>query len=188
VYGRAARVLRVLGPPHPQPLPARRLADPAGPLLQLQRRGAREGLHALPAQLARDLGAGQQLHRRAVVLGALHQVEDVQQVLVGAGHADVQLLLAHEAVGRRVRGVRVARRDLLDHPAPAPQERDQHEAHHDQRHQDPENLHASSEPDGSDNWRTRSTVLWKTSAALPRGPVENLRIVVHPAGALRSAP
>ncbi len=85
LHGRAARVLGRLGPPHPQPLPARRLADPAGPPRQLQRRGAREGLHALPAPLAPGLRAGQQLLRPPVVLGALHQVQDVQQSWSGPG-------------------------------------------------------------------------------------------------------
>lgn len=172
VHRRAARVLRCLRAPHPQPLPARCLADPARPLLELQCRRAREGLHALPAQLARRLRAGQQLLRGPVVLRVLHHVQDVQQILVGAGHADVQFLRAHEPVGLGVRGVRVARRDLLDHAAPAPQERQQHEADHEQRHQDEQNLHVSSEPDRADNWPTHPHTCGKTSgrAALRRPP------------------
>ena len=74
-------------------------------LLQLQRRRSGEGLHALPAQLALLLGAGEQLGRGPPVLGALHDVEHVQEVLVGAGQPDVQLLLAHESVRVRVGGV-----------------------------------------------------------------------------------
>ncbi|CAM5243634.1 hypothetical protein SALBM311S_01352 [Streptomyces alboniger] len=121
MHRRAARVLGRLRPPHPQPLPARCLTDPAGPLPQLQGRGAGEGLHTLPAQLALRLGAGQELGGRRVVLTALHHVQDVHEVLVGAGHPDVEFLLLRESVVRGVRGVRVARMDLLDHAAPAPQ-------------------------------------------------------------------
>lgn len=156
VHRSAARVLGLLGPPHPQPLPARRLADPARTLLQLKGRGAGEGLNPLPARLARDLRARQELRGRLVLLRALHQVQDVQEVPVRSGHADVQLLLTQESVVRRVRRVRVAGRDQLYAGAPAPEDRQQDQAEHGQRHQDPENLHASSEPDGSDNWPTRS--------------------------------
>lgn len=155
VHRRATRVLGRLGAPHPQPLPARRLAHPAGPLRQLQCRRTREGLHPLPPDLADRLRTGQQLLRRPVVLGTLHHVQHVQQILVGPRHPHVEQLLPHEPVVRRVRRVRVPRLHLLNAGPPTRHDRPHHEPDHEHRHQDPENLHATRVPDAADNCPTR---------------------------------
>ncbi len=100
VDGRGARVLRRLGTPLAQPRPAHaRLPH------QLQRGGPGERLHPLPPHLAVLRRPGQQLGRRPPLLRVLDDVEHVEEILVGARHPDVQLLLAREAVGVRIRGV-----------------------------------------------------------------------------------
>ncbi len=141
VHRRPARVLRGLRAPGPQP----RAAD-AGPLRQLQRGRAGERLHPLPAQLALLRRTGQQLGRGLPLLGALDHVEHVEQVLVGAGHPDVQLLLTGEAVRVRVGGVRRTGGDLAD-TAPAPHDpRTDDGGEQAHREQEPQNLHGPIVP------------------------------------------
>ena len=61
-------------------------------------------------------------------------------------------------------------------------EEEQHEAEHDQCHQDPENLHVSSEPDAADNWPTCPPPCGKParrSARLPSVPMSDRHISQH---------
>ncbi len=140
---RAARVLRRLGPPGPQPAPAL-----ARVLRQLQRRGPGERLHALPADLALLRRPGQELRGGPPVLGALHHFQYVLQVLVRARHADVEQFLAYEAVVGRVGGVGGAGRDEADAAAaPAQYDGADDRRQHAQGDQEPENLHGSIVPD-----------------------------------------
>lgn len=131
-----ARVLGLLGTPRVEPSGS----EPRG-LRQLQGGGAGDRLHALPALLGLLARAGEELLGGGEVLVALDHRHHVQQVLVGAGEPHVQVLLAHEAVLRRVRGVRRTGRDLAYPAAPAQQVRAEHRPQHDHCHQDPENSH-----------------------------------------------
>lgn len=98
---RPARVLGFLGTPRVEPSGS----EPRG-LSELQGGGAGDRLHTLPALLALPARAGEELLGGGEVLVALDHRHHVQQVLVGAGEPHVQVLLAHEPVIRRVRGVR----------------------------------------------------------------------------------
>lgn len=137
MHGRGARVLRRLRPPLAQPRPAH-----ARPLHQLQRGGPGERLHPLPPHLALLRRPGQQLGRRPPLLGVLDDIEHVEEILVGARHPDVQLLLTHEAVVVRVGGVGGARRHQTDTTATAPHIGADDRGEQAQREQEPQNLHA----------------------------------------------
>ncbi len=139
VHRRPARVLRRVRPPGPQPRPA-----DARPLPELQGGRARERLHALPAHLAVLAGPGEQLRGRLPVLGGLHDVQHVEQVLVGPRQPHVLVLLRHESVRRRVRRVGRSRRGQPDAAAPAAQQVGAEDAEQQpERDEEPENLHAS---------------------------------------------
>ncbi len=77
VLGASARHTRSHCPPGVSPTPPGRCrsSSDAAPA---------EGPHPLPAPLTLRLRTGEELLRAPVVLRALHQVQDVQQVLVGA--------------------------------------------------------------------------------------------------------
>ncbi|PBC84747.1 hypothetical protein BX261_4743 [Streptomyces sp. 2321.6] len=94
---------------------------------QLERRGAGQRLHPLPASLPVVAGGLQQRGGRAPVVCPAHLLQRIGQFLVGAGQPDVELVQRDEAVaGHRVGGHHQALPGVLyGPPAPHPGQEDE---------------------------------------------------------------